>query len=196
VPLAALLAGELVAPGSLGNASSASRGIISRASVWRPMSLVSGIDGAQITLLATGLVAVLIVAISWRRRSDLGAAVSAGGSLSVFGMASSYTLPWYLVWGVPALALSGDLAVLSVVVARGSLMAASYQLKGSSIEGVLGAVLSILAPMVLLGVFLRRVLVLRLTSFEGRHGSVGPSSGPAGPGGPLAIDDPVPVADL
>jgi len=196
VPLAGLLAGELVAPGSLGNASSASRGIISRASVWRPMSLVSGIDGAQITLLATGLVAVLIVAISWRRRSDLGAAVSAGSSLSVFGMASSYTLPWYLLWGVPALALSGDLAVLSVVVARGSLMAASYQLKGSSIEGVLGAVLSILAPVVLLGVFLRRVLVLRPTWLDGRHGSVGTSSGPAGPGRPPAIDDPVPVAEL
>jgi len=176
VPLGGLVAGELVAPGSLANASSASRGIVSRASVWRPVSLVSGIGGVQITLLATGFVAVLIVAISWRHRNDVGASVSAGGSLSVFGMASSYTLPWYLVWGVPALALSGDLAVLSVVVARGSLMAASYQLKGSSIEGVPGALLSILAPVALLGVFLRRILVLRPTSFDGRHGSVSPSA--------------------
>jgi len=159
LPLAGLFLGELIAPGSLANASSASRGVVSRASVWRLVGLVNAIPGAQITLLATAFVGALIICISWRRRNDRTAKLSAGASLSVFAMASSYTLPWYLIWGVPMLALSGDLAVLSVVVARGSLMAASYQLKGSSVEGVVGAAVTIAAPLVLLGVFLWRVWV-------------------------------------
>jgi len=111
-------------------------------------------------------------------------------------MTSSYTLPWYLLWGVPALAISGDLTVLSVVVTRGSLMAASYQLKGSSIDGLVGAALSIAAPLVLLGVFVRRVMIVPPAPLDGRHGSDDPSTGPTGPGDPVANDDSVPVAEL
>lgn len=196
LPVAALIAGELVAPGSLANASSASRGIVSRASVWRPVHLVTGLSGAQMTLLGTAAVAALIVWIAWRRGNDVTSSLSAGASLSVFGMTSSYTLPWYLIWGVPLLALSGDLAVLSVVVTRGSLMAASYQLKGSSVEGVLGVVLSIIVPVVLLGVFVRRVMVVPPAPLDGRRGSDDPSTGPAGPGDPVAIDGLVPAAEL
>ena len=195
LPLAALLFGEIVAPGSLENASAASRGIVSRTSVWRPVHLVTGLSGAQMTLFGTAAVALLIVWISWRRRNDVSAAVSAGGSLSVFGMTSSYTLPWYLLWGVPALAISGDLTVLSVVVIRGSFMAASYQLKGSSIDGVVGAVLSIAAPLVLLGVFVRRVMIVPPAPLDGRHGSDDPSTGSKGME-PSATDDSFPVADL
>lgn len=195
VPLAGLLLGELVAPGSLANASSASRGVVSRASVWRLVGLVNGIPGAQITMLATGFVGALIIWISWRRRNDSTATVSAGASLSVFAMASSYTLPWYLMWGVPMLALSGDLAVLTVVVARGSLMAASYQLKGSPVEGVVGAGVSIAAPLVLLGVFLWRVLVPPSVPLDEMNGAEHLALDPIPTSGPDTVSGRVPVVE-
>ncbi|MCZ7531537.1 MAG: hypothetical protein M5U31_15095 [Acidimicrobiia bacterium] len=104
--------------------------------------------------MATIAIAMVVVLIAWRRRRDAAPELSAGASLSVFGMFASYTLPWYLMWGLPTLAMSGDLALTAIVASRGSLMAASYQLAtGSSVQVLL---ISGVAPVLLLVAFLWR----------------------------------------
>lgn len=128
LPLVVLLGGQLLLPGSLTNASTATRGIITRASIWRPLHLFTGVSAATVAMT---VIVVLVGWVAWRHRRDTTAARAAGTSLSVLGMLSSYTLPWYLFLGTPALAFSGDLVMLGIVSTRATLMAASYQTQGT-----------------------------------------------------------------
>ncbi len=129
---ATLLASYILAPGSISNASSATRGIITRVAVWRPFQLMTQSTGATVTTLATATVLCGIAWVSWQHRRDFTSDRGAGSALSVFGMISSYTYPWYLFLGLPMLALSGDLLLVGIVAARATLMAASYQFDGTA----------------------------------------------------------------
>ncbi len=158
-PVAAVATSLVLLPASLSNASTATRDRISRASIWRPVQILSGLPGAVLTAAAMVLVLCTVGAIAWVRRRDQRSALGAGASTAAFGMGASYTLTWYQFWGFPALALSGDLAATAIVAARGSLMQASYQLTGTGpAAAVTAALLSSAAPVVLLVVFLARVL--------------------------------------
>lgn len=164
-PALAVLASLILLPESLKNASSATGDRISRASIWRPIQLLTSASAPMLTAISTALVLSLIVLIVWIRRHDRESALAAGSSVGVFGFAAGYTLTWYQFWGLPALALSGDFAVTAIVAARGSLMQASYQLSGSGVPTSVGVViLSVIAPVVLFGLFLQRVTATRSKS--------------------------------
>ncbi len=126
-----VLLGGLVFPRSLANASRAAVNKVSIASVWRPVRAVVELEPAMLSRLAMVIVVVAVVAVSRRRRNDTTIDAGAGASLSFYSMLSNYTLPWYTIWGLPALALSGDLVLTGLVAARGSLMTVSYQLTGT-----------------------------------------------------------------
>jgi alpha-1,6-mannosyltransferase len=158
-PFLALVASGAVAPGSITNASAATRDRVSRASVWRPVQVVTGLSAPAVTTLALLGVVVLVGCIVWRHRAERDPTRSTGASLAAFGMSASYTLPWYLMWGVPIVALSGDVALTSIVAARGSLMLASYQLgPGPAVQNLASFALSTAAPWVLLVLFVRAAL--------------------------------------
>lgn len=158
-PGAAVLLSAIFLPASLHNASENTRGKVSRASIWRPIQLLTTIPAATLTALSLGLFIVLIGVISWRRRRDTTAALSSGAGLSVFGFSTSYSLIWYQIWGLPLVALSGDLVLTALVTARGSIMQASYQIStnGSAAVDTRG-LLSILVPPILFVAFLWRAL--------------------------------------
>lgn len=143
-----------IAPRSITNASNATRDIVSRSSVWRPMQVVTGLSAPAVTTAAMLGVVALVGCIVWYHRSERDPTRSTGASLTAFGMSASYTLPWYLTWGVPILALSGDVALTSIVAARGSLMLASYQLgPGPVLQDLAGFAASTVAPWALLVLF-------------------------------------------
>lgn len=127
IPGVALAVSGLFIEGSLDNASAETRRIITRASAWRPLQLSIEVEPTTVTLLATAATFAVVLWIAWVHRRDTRAPRAAGSALSVFGMVSSYTYPWYLFLGLPTLALSGDLALLSIVSTRATLMAAGYQ---------------------------------------------------------------------
>ena len=152
-PLGAVLMGAAIAPGSVVNAARATRGMVTRTSIWVPVK-VAGLAVPHITALAIGGVAVAVAVLGWRRRGDRDAAVAAGASLSLFGLGASYTLPWYLVWGLPILALSGDATTTAIVATRGSAMLASYQIGvGSLFQTVPRFALSTALPAILIVAF-------------------------------------------
>lgn len=157
IPAAVLIACGLFVAGSLGNASSETRGIITRASVWRPVQMVTGLPASTVTMVATGATLALVAWIAWVHIRDSRAPRAAGSALSAFGMVSSYTFPWYLFLGVPTLALSGDLVLLAIVSARATLMAASYQLGASArVDTPMGWV-SMVSTVLLVSAFIWRV---------------------------------------
>jgi alpha-1,6-mannosyltransferase len=157
IPAAGLIACGLFVAGSLGNASSETRGIITRASVWRPVQMLTGLPASTVTMVATGATLALVGWIAWLHIRDSRAPRAAGSALSAFGMVSSYTFPWYLFLGVPALALSGDLVLLAIVSARATLMAASYQLGASAPVATPMGRLSVVSTVLLVGAFIWRV---------------------------------------
>lgn len=155
--LVSLGASWFIAPVSITNASVATRNIVSRASVWRPVRVLTGMSSPAITAAAMVAVVVVVGCIVWTRRRDRDLATSTGSSLAAFGMTASYTLPWYLLWGLPIVALSGDVALASIVAARGSLMQASYQLGPGPVEQDLARfAVSTIAAWVLMVLFVRR----------------------------------------
>ena len=157
-PVGVVLVGALVVPGTIENASRATADKISRAAVWHPLELVNVVPVESIAVVGTGVVVLLIALISWRRRMDADVGASAGASLSAFGMSAVYVLPWYVIWGLPILALSGDLALTAIVAARGSVLLASYELPGgSAVQAAAGLVVSGVVPIGLLVLFLWRV---------------------------------------
>lgn len=157
IPAAVLIACGLFVAGSLGNASSATRGIITRASVWRPVQALSGIPTTTVTVVATATALALVAWMAWLHFRDPRLPRSAGSALSAFGMVSSYTFPWYLFLGVPALALSGDLVLLAIVSARATLMAASYEFGASvPVDTPMGR-LSVASTVLLVVAFIWRV---------------------------------------
>jgi hypothetical protein len=158
VPSLVLISGELVYPGSLTNASQATDHKISMASVWGPVPSLIGVNPVAVTMVAGLAILGLVLMISWRRRNDATVGLAAGSSLAMFGIAGSYTLSWYSIWGLPILALSGDLVATGLVAARGSLMMAAYQLRGSSIEDLASrVVLAGTVPIILLVLFVTHV---------------------------------------
>jgi len=172
-PLLALVASAGVAPGAITNASAATRDIVSRASVWRPIQLITGLPSTAITAMSMVGIVVLVGCLAWWHRRDRDCTTQAGASLAAFGMAASYTLPWYLMWGLPILALSGEVAITSIVASRGSLMLASYQLgPGPVVQNLAAFAVSTVAPWVLL-VFFVRVAMRRPASDSPGVGAVG-----------------------
>lgn len=163
-PAIAVVACLLLLPASLENASGATSDRISRASIWRPVQLLTGAQAPMLTAFSVALVLAVIALIVWTRRRDSDVSLSAGSSLAAFGFGASYTLTWYQFWGLPAIALSGDLAATTILATRGSLMQASYQLTGSGVPATVAAiVLSAISPIVLFALFLRRVTAPRST---------------------------------
>jgi len=127
IPGVALGACGILIEGSLANATTATREIITRSSIWRPVQLLVEVPPARITMIATIMTFALVIWTAWRHRWDPRAPRAGGAALSSFGMVSGYTYPWYLFLGFPALALSGDLILLGIVSVRATVMAASYQ---------------------------------------------------------------------
>lgn len=157
-PTAALLGSFILVPRSLENASAATGARISRASIWRPLQILTGAQAKPLASAAIVLGSALIVLVAIKCRSDRDGAFAAGASLASFGFGATYTLPWYQFWGLPAIALSGDVAMTTVVALRGSLMLASYQVGGSSaLPAIAGFLITTVSPVALFGIFLHRI---------------------------------------
>ena len=158
VPVVALLVAQTVFPGSLTNAVHATAERISMASVWRSVQLLLDADATSLTSLASLLTVGLILAISFRRRHDTDLALATGAAASAFGLGAAYTLPWYSMWGLPLLALSGDAGATALVAGRGSLMMSAYQLRGADGWDPFGRfVLTTVVPIALLVAFVGQV---------------------------------------
>lgn len=158
-PVGAVALSLVFAPRSITNASTSTRDMVTRSSIWRPVSALTEISPTTITAVATAVIGVGMLAIAWQRRRDAEPGTGVGSSLSMYATAASYTLPWYLVWGLPALGLGADLVLVGMVAARGSLMLASYQLGGSfRFHDVVAIAISTIAPLALTFEFLRRAL--------------------------------------
>lgn len=159
VSVGPVLACGLVLPRSLANASRASMNKVSMSSIWRPVKELADLDPAVLSRLAMLVVLGAAIAVSWRRRGDQTVSVAAGSSLSLYPLLSNYTLPWYTIWGLPALALTGDLILTGLVAARGSLMTVAYQLSGTGpVVSAAHLLLDWILPPVLAGAFLIAVL--------------------------------------
>ncbi len=172
--------GTVLAPKSLTNASTGTRSLTSVASVWHPIRTVLHARGPLITTAALLLVMTLMAWWTWMHRHDRDVAFVTGAAISAFPLASSYSLPWYSVWGLPVLALSGDLVATSLVASRGSLILAANSLGSTTVDLVFGGLLTMVVPIVLLVAFHRHVSSSRPTApVEGqrpRANSVGTST--------------------
>ena len=157
----ALAASLVIAPRSLGNASRASWAKMSLASIWRAPASVLHLDPTTTTTAATFLALVAIAWVTFCRRADDDPSTAAGSAVAVYPMFSAYVLPWYFIWGLPTIALGGDLALAGVVAARGSMMLASYELGASTVSRIIGVVLTDLIPLALCALFLRSVSLHR-----------------------------------
>lgn len=159
-PAMALLFSLVFLPASLSNSAAATKGRVSRASIWRPLKFLFSGQVRLFSLATVLLVLFGVVLLAWRRRHDADAALALGSAASVFGLLSSYTLIWYQIWGLPTLALSGDTIATTIVFLRGSLMQAAYQLPlhGPLTAEALSFVLSWVVPPLLALAFMRQIL--------------------------------------
>ncbi len=157
IPAAVLLGCGVLLEGSLSNASSTTRGIITRASVWRPLQELTRLSSTSASVVALAATFALVAWIAWLHRNDSKVFRASGGSLGAFGMLSSYTLPWYLFLGLPILALSGDLVLVAIVSARATLMAASYQAGRAGAAVTAMGRFSAVSTVLLVGAFIWRL---------------------------------------
>ena len=171
--------GALWAPKSLTNASKGTRTLTSIASVWHPIRAVFHLSGSMITLVSLLLVMALVAWWTWMHRDDRDVSFITGAATSAFPLASSYSLPWYSVWGLPALALSGDVVATSLVASRGSLILAANSIGTRPADLLFGGVLTIVVPIALLVAFHLHVTFTRPAASNGqrpRSSSVGTST--------------------
>lgn len=119
--LAVLLAASLTVfgseVGSLAGLAGENQARTSHYSVPSQLSRVTGIDVEALRLIALGGFAVSIcglLAWTWRGADWVRAAGWAGMSLL---LATSWLLPWYLIWVLPLVAVSRDRALIMVAVA-------------------------------------------------------------------------------
>ncbi|MEI8335247.1 MAG: glycosyltransferase 87 family protein [Actinomycetes bacterium] len=125
------LVGTVLAPASITTAAKATRGIVSRSSVWRLLVDVTHIAPRQATTLGLIVTVIAALSIAWfGRRSDY--AITVALSLSAYGVLGSYVLPWYAIWALPVAAALLSRSIGALVAAHGSLLFAAYEVGRSS----------------------------------------------------------------
>jgi alpha-1,6-mannosyltransferase len=68
----------------------------------------------------------LVVLVVARRLDHRSPAVLAGASVLAYAVAATYVLPWYLMWGMPALALAWRSRMTWLALAQGALLHVAY----------------------------------------------------------------------
>jgi hypothetical protein len=122
---------------------------ISRASVWESVRALIGYHSSflglshrtwlsLLGLAALTTVAVLAVAVSWRRRHDRELSGVVALSLAAYPIAALYVLSWYSMWLLPVASLTRRRAIPYFCASLGAFIAAVYTVKYRSLPGTVG----------------------------------------------------------
>lgn len=138
----AVVAGYAVGGGRPALATLASADLrVTGASFWNPLrEWLTGIEvhrgdpgliaGHEVRSLvshaALAVVLALVVLLVARRLDHRSPAVLAGASVLAYALAATYVLPWYLMWGIPALALAWRSRITWLALAQGALLHVAY----------------------------------------------------------------------
>jgi hypothetical protein len=147
---AAVAVGYAVAGPAAIRALGATRGLMTRTSVWRlPRLLLTSNGGVDIgetrlawttvfTLLGFAAIAATAVVVAWRRRAAGHPSDAVTFALGAYLVVAVYVLPWYAVWAIPIACYRTRRATAALVAGLSAYLLAAYTLKERALPGLVG----------------------------------------------------------
>jgi alpha-1,6-mannosyltransferase len=144
-------AGYAIAGPAAVRALDATRGLMTRTSLWRlPRAVLSGNPGATryglagfdwvhlFTLAGFAAIGLCAIAIGWSRRAAPTASDAVAISLLAYLVVAVYVLPWYAAWALPAACAASRRATAGLAVGLSSFLLVAYTIKERALPGTVG----------------------------------------------------------
>lgn len=118
--------GVAAAPRSLTGAARATAGVITRASIWQVAVAAHAMTPGLVASIGIAATGAITVAGAWRARHAATPAPAVAIGLFTYTVIGAYTLPWYAVWALPAVAASRRRAFSALTTMHGGLLMSAY----------------------------------------------------------------------